>query len=80
MFLTKITFSAFELTKEVKVTFDDGAPEIITLPQSAVEATVSLRVPVLASKVKLEMMSFYTTRNNGYNKLRLWKKGMSHFP
>ena len=72
---TVLTFAEAELTKDVKVTFDGGNLMILTLPQSYNEVTLALPAPVLASEVRLEILSVHTLRDNGFNKLRLWKKG-----
>lgn len=69
-----------DLTKDVRVTLDGENPEIMTLPRSAVaETTLKFRAPVLASTITLEMLSFHTKRENGYNKIRVWKKGLEQW-
>ena len=66
----------YELSKDIKITFDGEKPKIVTLPESIDGIkTLELEVPVFASVIRFEVMSVYTEKYNGFNKIRVWKKG-----
>ena len=74
----KITMpSDYELSKDIKITFDGERPKTVTLPESIDGiGTLELEVPVFASVIRFEVMSVYTKKYNGFKKIRVWKKGI----